>query len=198
MASMKRGFVLACGGFALALAGSAAGAVLSLAGLDRASPKMLAAEPAELTSLPIPKTIRSDIERIGPTLVVDRSGAPVQCAIYARRRTGLALSGRADDWWVQAEGRYRRSHAPEAGAVLIMGGTARGHIAVVADVLNRREILVDHANWLGAGEIVRGALVRDVSEANDWSQVRVWHPPTRALGMRTYSGIGFIHPDDDA
>ncbi|MEJ0060841.1 MAG: CHAP domain-containing protein [Terricaulis sp.] len=195
---MKRGFVLACGGFALALTGTMAGAALSLAGLDQASAKAMAAEPAQLTSLPIPKTIRSDLERIGPYLVVDRSGTPVQCAIYARRRTGLALSGRAADWWTQAEGVYRRSHEPEAGAVFIMGGTARGHIAVVAEVLNRREILVDHANWLGAGEVVRGALVKDVSEANDWSAVRVWHPPTNSLGMRTYSGVGFIHPNDDA
>jgi hypothetical protein len=197
MASLKRGFVLAFGGFALALAGSAAGAVLSLANLEHGSGKVLA-ERADLTVLVIPKTIQTDIERVGPTLVVDRSGAPVQCAIYARQRTGLALSGRAENWWAQAEGRYRRSHEPEAGAVFIMGGTARGHIAVVAEVLNRREILIDHANWLGAGEVVRGALVRDVSEANDWSAVRVWHPPTNALGLRTYSGIGFIHPGDDA
>ena len=76
-----------------------------------------------------------------------------------------------------------------------MGGTSAGHVAVVAQVLNAREALVDHANWMNTGEIVRGALVRDVSAANDWSAVRVWHPPTNSLGLRVYPAFGFVHPD---
>ena len=139
--------------------------------------------------------LSADIPAIALRASVDRSGAPLQCAIYARRRTNIQLTGAARTWWPQAEGRYRRSHAPEAGAVLVMGGTSAGHVAVVTQVLNAREALVDHANWLNTGEIIRGALVRDVSAANDWSAVRVWHPPTSTLGLRVYPAYGFVHPE---
>ncbi|MBI1185755.1 MAG: CHAP domain-containing protein [Alphaproteobacteria bacterium] len=123
-----------------------------------------------------------------------RDGPPLQCAIYARQRTGVSLTGAARTWWGQAEGRYRRSHTPEVGAVMAMLGTSAGHVAVVSRVINTREILIDHANWLGGGEIIIGAQAVDVSEANDWSAVRVWHPPTNALGLRPYPVQGFIHP----
>ncbi|MGE0046399.1 MAG: CHAP domain-containing protein [Hyphomonadaceae bacterium] len=125
---------------------------------------------------------------------IDRSGAPLQCAIYARNRTGISLSGDARNWWPQAQGRYRRSHTPEAGAVMVMDGTASGHVAVVARVISSREILIDHANWMGSGEIITGALAVDASPNNDWTQVRVWHPPTNALGLRPYPVYGFVHP----
>ncbi|MGE0827756.1 MAG: CHAP domain-containing protein [Hyphomonadaceae bacterium] len=128
--------------------------------------------------------------------VISRSGPPLQCAIYARQRTGVSLAGAARLWWSQAEGRYRRSHTPEVGAVMAMGGTPSGHVAVVSRVINPREILIDHANWLGGGEIITGALAMDVSPNNDWTQVRVWHPPTNSLGLRPYPVSGFIHPAD--
>jgi hypothetical protein len=123
-----------------------------------------------------------------------RDGAPLQCAIYARQRTNISLSGAARVWWDQAATRYRRSHKPEAGAVMAMGGTPSGHVAVVSRVVNAREILIDHANWMGGGEIILGAAAYDVSPANDWTQVRVWHPPTNSLGLRPYPVQGFIHP----
>jgi hypothetical protein len=125
-----------------------------------------------------------------------RAGGPrLQCAIYARQRSGLALNGAARSWWAKAEGRYRRSHRPEAGAVIVMDGTRSGHVGVVARVLSARQILIDHANWEGRGEVTTGALVEDVSGANDWSAVRVWHAPTRAMGTRAYPVLGFIHGD---
>lgn len=129
------------------------------------------------------------------TAIVDRSGPPLQCAIYARQRTGLALTGLAREWWPQAEGRYRRSHTPAVGAVIVMGGTSSGHVAVVTRVINSRQILVDHANWLNTGEIITGALMQDASQANDWSAVRVWHPPTNTLGLTPYPVFGFVHPE---
>ena len=36
--------------------------------------------------------------------------------------------------------------------------------------------------------------VYDVSAANDWSEVRVWHIPGHYWGGRTYNTQGFIHP----
>jgi surface antigen len=119
----------------------------------------------------------------------------LQCAIYARQRSGLQLNGAARSWWAKAEGRYRRSHQPEAGAVIVMDGTRSGHVGVVARVLSERQILIDHSNWNGRGEVTTGALVEDVSEANDWSAVRVWHGPTDAMGTRAYPVLGFIHAD---
>jgi hypothetical protein len=127
--------------------------------------------------------------------VVDRSGAPLQCAIYARQRTGFALSGDARNWWPQAEGRYQRSSTPLVGSVIVMGGTSAGHVAVVTAVLNDRQIVVDHANWLGGGEIITGALVEDASDAGDWSAVRVWNVETDSMGLRPYPVYGFVGPE---
>lgn len=125
---------------------------------------------------------------------IDRSGAPLECAIYARERSGVALFGDARTWWRQAQGRYPRADRPSAGAVMVMDGTESGHVAVVTHVLNERQIVIDHANWLGDGEIVTDALVEDVSEANDWSAVKVWNAETDAMGARAYPVLGFILP----
>lgn len=156
------------------------------------------AAPVTLVSAPAPAAAPVALEETpisAPGAVqILRDGPPLQCAIYARQRTGVALSGAARTWWAQAEGRYRRSHTPEVGAVMAMLGTSSGHVAVVARVISPREILIDHANWLGGGEIIIGAQAVDVSEANDWSSVRVWHPPTNSLGLRPYPVQGFIHP----
>lgn len=126
--------------------------------------------------------------------VVDRSGPPLQCAIYARQRTGFALTGAARNWWPQADGRYRRAASPSAGSVIVMGGTEAGHVALVTQVLNGRQIVVDHANWLGGGEIITGALVEDASPNNDWSAVRVWNVETNSMGIRAYPVFGFVGP----
>jgi surface antigen len=123
-----------------------------------------------------------------------RGAQKLQCAIYARRRSGLSLRGRARTWWTSAKGVYKRAQAPEVGAVLVMGGTRYGHVAVVSDVISPTEILVDHANWMDQGEIEIGALIRDVSPDNSWSKVRVWYPPSRGLGGKAYPVFGFILP----
>lgn len=115
-----------------------------------------------------------------------------QCAIYARKRTGVDIYGDAGRWWDMAAGRYARSQTPEVGAVIVLGGTPRGHVAVVTAVLSRDEILVDHANWLNDGRIQVNVPVRDVSTRGDWSAVRVWHVPTNTLGARTYPVKGFV------
>ena len=146
------------------------------------------------TPAPAPPIIAS-VTPANVTAVVDRTGPALQCAIYARQRTGLSLTGAARNWWPQAEGRYRRSASPTAGAVIVMGGTTAGHVAVVTRVIDARQIIVDHANWLGGGEIITGALIEDASPNNDWSQVRVWNVQTNSMGLRPYPVFGFVGPD---
>lgn len=65
---------------------------------------------------------------------------------------------------------------------------------MVTAILNDREIVVEHANWLNRGRIHKGALVADVSRGNDWSEVRVWYTPGRQYGVRSYPADGFILP----
>ncbi len=130
-------------------------------------------------------------------LRVLEEGPAQQCAPYARAVSGVAIYGDASTWWSAAAGRYPRSASPAAGAVMVLRGyldPARGHVAVVRAEISAREILVDHANWLNRGEVITSAPVRDVSPDNDWSQVRVWHPPSGTWGARIYSVEGFIHP----
>jgi len=122
---------------------------------------------------------------------------PLQCVPFAREISGIQIYGDAHTWWTQADGRYRRGVRPEPGAVLVMQGyqtTTRGHVAVVAAVRNSREILVDQANWLNRGEVSVRVPVRDVSQRNDWSEVRVWHIPSGQWGARVYVSEGFIFP----
>lgn len=135
---------------------------------------------SEFSSAPIPKPVIIPV------------GGGLQCATYARMRSGLSIMGNAGQWWHLAAGRYKRDRKPEPGAVMVMGGTRHGHVAVVVEVRSRREILIDHANWMNRGEIQMGALVRDVSPKNDWSQVRVWYPPVNDLGNTPYPVFGFI------
>jgi hypothetical protein len=71
-----------------------------------------------------------------------------------------------------------------------------GHIAVVTQVLTARKILVDHANWPNAivqhGAISRDIAVEDVSEANNWSEVRVQFGEGGPMGS-VYPVNGFIY-----
>ncbi|MGE0739912.1 MAG: CHAP domain-containing protein [Hyphomonadaceae bacterium] len=132
----------------------------------------------------------------GPPEVVDYS-ARLQCVPFARQASGIDLYGDANTWWAQAVGRYPRSSLPAPGAVFVMRGyrdASRGHVAVVRHVESERLIYIDHANWLNGGEISVRVPVLDVSAANDWSEVRVWHVPGGHWGGRIYQAEGFIHP----
>jgi len=130
-------------------------------------------------------------------VVVQTPPHPLECVPYARARSGIAIHGDAWSWWGQAAGHYPRTHAPTVGAVLVFsrdGGPPGGHVAVVRAVMSAREIRVDHANWLGHGRIFLNDPVRDVSAANDWSQVRVWNADTGSWGIHNYPIAGFILP----
>jgi surface antigen len=121
------------------------------------------------------------------------------CVPYARARAGILLRGDAWTWWGAAGGRYERGRAPRAGSVLVLMRTSRlpqGHLAVVSRVVSPREVRVDHANWASGaakGMVSKNQPVLDVSAANDWSLVRVWHPRNEAWGASNYPSYGFIH-----
>ena len=74
-------------------------------------------------------------------------------------------------------------------------GRPPSRIAVVTKILNEREILVDHANWLNNERIHLATPVIDVSPDNDWSAVRVWYTPGAQYGAHVYPLSGFIYPD---
>lgn len=130
-----------------------------------------------------------------PVIITDLP--PSECVPYARNLSGVQIWGDAVTWWRQAENKYARSGRPAEGSVLVLRGwkdETRGHVAVVKMILSERMIRVDHANWLRGGEVSINVPVVDVSAANDWSQVRVWHVPGGYWGGRTYEAQGFIHP----
>lgn len=120
-----------------------------------------------------------------------------QCVAYAREVTGMEIRGNANTWWGQAEGRFQRGKAPKAGAILAFKsarGMPAGHVAVVAQVVSDREVLLDHANWSRPGAVEHGVRAVDVSPEGDWSQVRVWYAGIGDLGTRTNPTFGFIYP----
>lgn len=120
-----------------------------------------------------------------------------ECVPFARAVAELPIYGNAADWWTRAQGRYQRSSAPSVGSVMVFRRTQRlpyGHVAVVSRVLSERRIFLTHANWV-PHRVSEDVLTIDVSEKNDWSQVRVWWPPTNQLGASAYPAYGFIQPN---
>jgi hypothetical protein len=121
----------------------------------------------------------------------------LECAPFARALTGVRLSGDAYAWWDGAAGRYDRTSRPSTGDVLVFRRDDRlpyGHVAVVSRVLSGRQILVTQANWVHH-RVTEDQQVVDVSEANDWTEVRVWWPPTGSMGTHEYPAYGFIRPE---
>jgi surface antigen len=123
-----------------------------------------------------------------------------QCAQFARLFSGIEIFGDAYTWWRQAMGKYARGQSPEIGAVLVFkphGAMKLGHVAVVSQVVTDRLIQVTHANWSridGArGQVEKDVMVADVSDAGDWSQVKVWYNPIHDLGTTVYPTYGFIY-----
>ena len=127
----------------------------------------------------------------------------LQCVPFARENSGIELSGNAATWWNAAEGVYERGARPEVGSVLNFRANGRmrmGHVAVVANVLDSRNVEIDHANWAGPGAsrggISRNITVVDVSERNDWTAVRVALGHTGDYGS-VYPTYGFIYDRPD-
>jgi surface antigen len=126
----------------------------------------------------------------------------ISCVPYARSVSGIEVAGNAWEWWDNAAGRYARGSRPEPGSVLSFSANGRmrlGHVAVVSQVINAREIEVDQANWWGPG--MRGGVshnmpVVDVSENNDWTAVRVGLGQSGEFGS-VYPTNGFIYGRPD-
>jgi surface antigen len=129
----------------------------------------------------------------------------ISCVPYARQVSGIEVVGNAWQWWENAAGLYARGDRPEPGSVLNFRSNGRmrlGHVAVVTKVVNAREVIVDHANWpngAGYGRVSRDVAVVDVSEANNWSAVRVELARDGTFGS-VYPTYGFIYkrPDNGA
>lgn len=120
----------------------------------------------------------------------------IACAPFARELSGIALYGDAASWWDQAEGRYVKAARPQLGSALVFQREQRlpyGHVSVVSRILGSRQIQVTQANWV-AGQLDEDQLVVDISERNDWTEVRVWWPPINQLGSHGYPVFGFIQP----
>ncbi|BCW87820.1 hypothetical protein sos41_09510 [Alphaproteobacteria bacterium SO-S41] len=141
----------------------------------------------KVTGAPTSATLASaDIQ---PRTVLISHG--LQCVPFARERSGVAIRGNANTWWNQASGDFVRVKAPTVGAVMVMQ-TRRGHVAVVTKIIDKRQIVIDHANWLSNGQIYLDQPVLDVSANNDWSKVVVWHPNLAMYGKRALGVSGFI------
>ena len=123
----------------------------------------------------------------------------LNCVQYVRQSSNIDLTGNAWAWWPNAKGRYQTNQRPARSTVLVFQRTKAmpsGHVALVKDVLTRRLIMVEHANWAprdGLKGRVSIDMVEDVSAANDWTSVRVLHRPSNSYG-KPYATNGFIHP----
>ena len=125
---------------------------------------------------------------------------PISCVPYARDVSGIQIRGDAHTWWHQAPGRYQRGQVPQVGAVFVLSKSSRlkyGHVSVVKEVLNPRNIIVTHSNW-GSDRQTRSMiyermLVEDLSPSNNWTRVRFWNFHTNAFGS-PYIASGFIYP----
>ncbi len=126
----------------------------------------------------------------------------MSCVPFARSDSGISVAGNAWQWWDNAAGVYQRGSVPEPGSVLTFRANGRmrlGHVAVVSRTINAREIEIDHANWWGPGMhggVARNIPVVDVSEANDWTAVRVGLGQSGEFGS-VYPTYGFIYDRPD-
>jgi surface antigen len=130
-------------------------------------------------------------------------GGGISCVPFARSDSGISVGGNAWQWWDNAAGVYQRGRVPESGSVLAFRSNSRmrlGHVAVVSRVINPREVEVEHANWPGTGMwggVARHVPVVDVSEANDWTAVRVGLGRSGEFGS-VYPTYGFIYGRPDS
>lgn len=124
-----------------------------------------------------------------------------ECVPFAREMSGIQIYGNAHTWWSQAAGKYERGRAPKVGAVLSFrphGSMRLGHVAMVSRIVDDRTVKLTHANWSlingRRGQIERNVTAVDVSEAGDWSRVKVWFAPLGDVGTTSWPTNGFIYP----
>lgn len=147
--------------------------------------------------------MQQKLSKSGKARYITSSYGGISCVPYARLATGIAVKGNAANWWDNSAGIYERGARPEPGSVLNFRATGRmrlGHVAVVTEVINTREVIIDHANWAGPGlrkgMVSKGVPVIDVSEHNDWTAVKVSLGGGEGFGS-TYPTYGFIYDRPD-
>ena len=123
----------------------------------------------------------------------------LNCVEYVRRVSGMDVSGDGWQWWENSNGRYEHGHAPKEGAVLVFDRTPtmeHGHVALVTKQLDARLITITHANWSHyhslKGHVSSGVMVQDVSDHNDWTEVKVWDEASQSFG-RSNRILGFVY-----
>ena len=123
-----------------------------------------------------------------------------ECVPFARAASGVQIYGDAWTWWRQADGRYDRGHTPKVGAVLAFSRSEAlplGHVAVVSRVVDRRVLMITHANWSRIrgvrGGVEQDVTLFDVSGKGDWTRVKVWYHNSEGLGGTVYPAHGFIY-----
>jgi hypothetical protein len=138
----------------------------------------------------------------GAQSLLDYNG---QCVPFARAASGIQIYGDAWTWWEQAKGRYQRGQKPRVGAVLSFARSDRlrlGHVAVVSRIVDRRVLMITHANWSRfsgrRGFPEQDVTLFDVSERGDWSLVKVWYRDREGLGSSIYPAHGFIYGTPEA
>ena len=127
-----------------------------------------------------------------------------QCVPFARAASGIQIYGDAWTWWNQAKGHYQRGQHPRVGAVIVFAKSGRlplGHVAVVSHIVDARVVMLTHANWSRQngerGHAERDVTLFDVSQHNDWSDVKVWYRDSDGLGGTVYPVAGFIYGTPD-
>ena len=158
----------------------------------------LALMAAPLLATPVPAGAVDLGGRVAPAEI--DSLPYLQCVPYARQVSGIQIYGDAWTWWGQAEGHYRRGSRPKVGAVMAFqpfGNMRLGHVAAVSRIIDSRTVLLRHSNWSPIngrrGQVEDDVRAVDVSDANDWSEVRVWYDPIQSLGGTAWPVTGFIY-----
>lgn len=119
---------------------------------------------------------------------------------FTRQATGIMLYGDASTWWNQAAGKYERGNVPRVGSAIAFAKTERlpvGHVAVVSRIVEKRVLILTHANWTGQngarGHAEQDITLYDVSDRNDWSKVKVWYRDAEGLSDEIFAVSGFIY-----
>ncbi len=146
------------------------------------------------------RSASDEVSRGERAYVATGGSGGISCVPYARLVSGIQVTGNGGTWWGNAAGLYDRDQRPEPGSVLAFrssGGMSMGHVAVVQRSVGAREIEIEHANWAGPGirkgQVLRNVSVVDVSDANDWTAVRVEVGRGSGSYGRVYPTYGFIH-----
>ena len=145
-------------------------------------------------------------------VLMGRPSYALECVVYAQQEGWAEFAGlqHAYKWWYAATEKesasykpgYNTGHVPQVGALLVWNRwgdsypASSGHVAIVSKTSNEDtalgedEILVNHANWFGDGQIQLGTKVKDISGGH-WKKVLVQYGS--GYGATSYKTFGFIY-----